>query len=150
MKSFLFTLVSILIFGSCTIAQTKSNPFQRVSLPDSIVNELEEAYKKNAENVNAGKNVFNLSNRKDFVFRSGIYSFQGQGPHFPRRIFIYNETLLFIFENEGAINPKGIIQEFLNSIDILGLTERQIVKYTQVIGEYLGQEIGNTYGSEVK
>jgi len=138
MKALLITLLSVLIFVSCINAQTKKvNPFQRVSVPDSVVNKLEKAYTKNGVNVNAGTNVFNLSNRKDFLFKNGIYSFKGQGPHFPRRIFICNETKLFIFENEGAFNPKGIIQEFSKAIEILGLTDLQMTKYAKLIAEYL-------------
>lgn len=128
----------------------KENPFQRVSIPDSIAVNLKEAYNKNAENVNAEANVFNLLNRKDFVFKDGIYSFQGQGPHFPKRIFIFNDDRLFIFENEGAFNPKGVIQEFVYCIEILELSNKQIVKYSQVISEYLKEEENCTYGNEVK
>jgi hypothetical protein len=119
-------------------------------IPDSIASKLEEAYNKNARNVNAGKNVFNLLNRKDFALKNGIYSFQGQGPHFPRRIFIYNDGSIFIFENEGAFNPKGIIQEFAVCIEKLNLTGRQVVKYLKAISNYLEQEEGNTYGAEIK
>ncbi|MCL1937105.1 MAG: hypothetical protein FWF52_01755 [Candidatus Azobacteroides sp.] len=119
-----------------------------VSVPDSIVNKLEEAY--NVKNVNAVKNVFNLVNRKNFIFGNGIYSFQGQGPHFPRRIFIFNEGLLFIFENEGAYNPKGVLEEFVQNIDMLGLTNEQVVKYSKAISNYLEQEEGVSYGAEIK
>jgi len=128
----------------------KKNPFQRVSIPDSIALNLKEAYNKNAKNVNAEANVFNLLNRKDFVFKNGIYSFQGQGPHFPKRIFIYDKGKLFIFENEGAFNPKGVIQEFVDCIELLELTDKQIVKYFRVISDYLKEEENNTYGKEVK
>src|SRR5690606_11234871 len=124
----------------------KKNPFQRVSIPDSIALNLKEAYNKNAKNVNAEANVFNLLNRKDFVFKNGIYSFQGQGPHFPKRIFIYDKGKLFIFENEGAFNPKGVIQEFVDRIELLELTDKQIVKYFRVISDYLKEEENNTYG----
>jgi hypothetical protein len=151
MKGWMIGFIILLIGGSCTYSQDKKeNPFQMVSVPDSIVNKLEEAYNKNAKNVNAGKNVFNLLNRKDFIFGNGIYSFRGQGPHFPRRIFIFNKGLLFIFDSEGAYNPKGVLEEFVQNIDILGLTNEQIVKYSKVISDYLEEEEGNTYGAEIK
>lgn len=151
MKGLLLSLITLLIFLVCACAQSKkTNPFQRVAVPDSVVVILEEAYNKNAKNVNAGKNVFNLLNRKDFVFKDGIYSFQGQGPHFPRRIFIYNKGNTFIFENEGAFNPHGIIEEFALCVRKLNLTGSQVVRYTKAISDYLAQEEGNTYGSEIK
>lgn len=145
--------VVLLLFMSLNTVYSqnkKNNPFQRVSIPDSIAVNLKEAYNKNAKNVNAEANVFNLLNRKDFVFKDGIYSFQGQGPHFPKRIFIYNKDRLFIFENEGAFNPKGVIQEFAHCIELLGLTDKQVVKYSQVISGYLKEEENRTYGKEVK
>jgi len=140
-----------LMFGSCMYSQfQRVETFQRVSVPDSIANKLEEAYNSNAKNVNAGSNIFNLLNRKCFVFKDGIYSFQGQGPHFPKRIFIYNNGSIFIFENAGAFNPKGVIQEFAMCIERIGLTDKQIVEYSKAISNYLEQEDGNTYGAEIK
>jgi hypothetical protein len=118
-------------------------------VPDSIYLKLEYAYNKNAKNVNAGKNILNLSNKKDFVFKNGIYSFQGQGPHYPKRIFIFQLNKLFIFENEGAFNPKGVLKEFLKCIDDLKLNNKQIVKYSLIISKYLQDEEGLTYGAEI-
>ncbi|OYZ02518.1 MAG: hypothetical protein B7Y37_01625 [Sphingobacteriia bacterium 28-36-52] len=150
MKGILLIVFSYIVFGSCAFAQKKANPFQRVAIPDSIYLKLENAYNKNTKNVNAGRNVFNLINRKDFGFKDGLFSFQGQGPHFPRRIFIFNKGLLFIFDNEGAFNPKGVLQEFVESIKKLGLTDKQTVRYSKAISEYLEQESGNTYGQDIK
>jgi hypothetical protein len=144
---FIFYLVALSFFAN---AQAKVNPFQRVHVPDSIYLKLEEAYNKNAKNVNAGRNVFNLSKRKDFNFKNGIYSFQGQGVHFPRRIFVFNNGKLFVFENEGASNPKSILSEFLKCIDSLNLNSNQIVRYSKVISDYLQNEEGLTYGAEIK
>ena len=148
MKKGLLLLLIVMSFQRCVYSQ-KANLFQYVAVPDSIVNKLEKAYTR-AENANAGKNVFNLSNRKDFIFKDGIYSFQGQGPHFPRRIFIYNDSRIYIFENDGTSNPKEVIEEFLKSIPPLKLTNKQIVKYSSIIANYLEQEFGKTYGAEIK
>lgn len=151
MKGLSLSFIMLFIFGSCGFAQSKKvNPFQRVVVPDSIVIKLEEAYSKNAKNVNAGKNVFNLLNRKDFVFKDGVFSFQGQGPHFPIRIFIFNNGSIFIFENEGAFNPSGIIKEFVICVEKLNLSKKKVVKYIKAISDYLEQEVENTYGSEIK
>lgn len=150
MKCLLLIAFSFFFWGSCAFAQKKTNPFQRVAIPDSIYLSLETAYSTNTKNVNAGRNVFNLSNRKDFAFKDGIFSFQGQGPHFPRRIFIFNKGTLFIFENEGAFNPKGVLKEYVESITQLELTDKQTVKYSKIISVYLEQESGNTYGQEIK
>lgn len=151
MKGLLLSFVILLTLEGCTYSQTqRTNPFQRVSVPDSIASKLENAYNKSAKNVNAGRNVFNLLSRKDSTFRDCIYSFQGQGPHFPRRIFVYNKGDIFIFENEGAFNPRGVMKEFVVCVEKLNLTGEQVVKYTKAISDYLEQEEGNTYGSEIK
>ena len=127
-----------------------TNPFKRVAVPDSIQIKLEDAYFKEAKKANAGKNVFNLVNRKDFIFKDGIYSFQGQGPHFPRRIFIFNKSKLYILNSIGAFDPKGVLNEFIISIDFLKLTKKQIILYLKVISIYLQEEENHTYGVEVK
>lgn len=151
MKGLSLSFIMLFIFGAYGIAQSKkANPFQRVEVPDSIVIKLEEAYNKNAKNVNAGKNVFNFLNKKDFVFKDGMFSFQGQGPHFPKRIFIFNNGNIFIFENEGSFNPSGIIKEFVICIEKLNLSKKKVVKYIKAIGDYLEQEFENTYGNEIK
>ncbi len=142
-------IILILLFSNIAYAQ-KINTFQCVNVPDSIYLKLEQAYNKNSVNTNAGRNVFNLENRKDFTFKDGIYSFKGQGSHFPRRIFIFNKNRLFIFENEGAFNPKGVLREFIESFDQLGLTNKQIIKYSKIISNYLDEESGNNYGSKIK
>ncbi|MBL0293972.1 MAG: hypothetical protein IPQ04_06825 [Saprospiraceae bacterium] len=84
------------------------------------------------------------------MFKDGIYYYKGFGPHFPRRIFIFNKGVLCIFDNVGAFNPKGVLQEYLESIKKLDLTDKQTVKYLKAISEYLEQESGNTYGKEIK
>jgi len=146
MRVIVLITCTFLFLESC-VAQNNANPFERVAVPDSIYQKLEKSYGRNA---NAGRNVFNLIDRKDFVLKDGIFSFQGQGPHFPRRIFIVNKGELFVFENEGAFNPKGVLQEFVESINQLELTDKQTVKYSKAISDYLEQESGNIYGSEVK
>ena len=128
--------------------KTKSNPFKMVVMPDSISAKLEEAYTKNTgcRNVNAGRNVWNLVNRKDFIFKNGIYSFKGQGPHFPRLIFIYYNGRLFIFTNS---NINRVLEEYLKCISVLELSEADSIKYLKAISNYLHEELGLTYGADI-
>jgi hypothetical protein len=140
--------LTVLIFS--VNAQNISNPSQRVVVPDSIYLKLEDAYNKVSENVNAGRNVLNLSNRKDFIFKDGIYSYKGQGPHFPKKIFIFDKNRIFIFDNIGAYNPKGVLSEFLNCIEELKLNKAKIVRYSKIIADHLYYEENLNYGSIVK
>ena len=128
----------------------KGNPFPRVAVPDSIAVKLREAYKSTTElRCNAEANVYNLIDRFDYDFKDGIYSFKGMGPHFPRRIFIFDKGQLFIFDSAGFNEPQEVIREFSQAIDSLNLSPDQIVQYSKTISKYLEQEFGETYGREM-
>lgn len=140
----------MLFFGLLTIhsySQEQTNIFQMVKVPDSIATRLENAY--STQRTNAGRNVYNLLQRNKFDFGNGIYSFQGQGPHFPRRLFIFHNDKMFIFENEGAFYPKAVLQEFNNAAKFLDLDNEDFITYLEAITLYLRQEFGNTYGREI-
>lgn len=128
---------------------TKENPFQMVDVPDSIYTYLEKEYKEitGFDSTNAGRNVFNLSKPKDYIFKNGLYSFQGQGPHFPRLIFIYYNGLLYTFKNR---NITDVLEEYLQCIKLLKLPEADSIRYLKFISEYLKNELGRTYGAVIK
>jgi len=150
---FLFLSAFLFFFSFSVIAQKKKDdPFKIVVVPDSIRWELIKRTYPNSSDLTSksGLYIFNLLNRNDYDFKDGIYYYKGFGPHFARRIFIFNKGNIFIFENEGAFSPKSVLQEFVQSINQLELTDKQAVKYSKVISDYLEQEIGNTYGAEIK
>ena len=128
----------------------EENPFPRVTVPDSIAVKLKEAYETSSKlRSNAEANVYNLIDRFDYDFKDGIYSFKGMGPHFPRRIFIFDKGQLFIFDSAGFNEPQEVIREFSQAIDSLNLSPDQIVQYSKTISKYLEQESGETYGREM-
>lgn len=146
----LFYIIILTIICSNVFAQKqKNNPFQMVEVPDSIYYILEEAYKKYTgfDSVNAGRNVWNLLDRKNFVFKNGLYSFKGQGPHFPRLIFIYNNGKTYTFSSSCI---TVILPEYLQCIELLKLSEEDRIKYLKAISSYLEEELGRTYGVEIK
>ena len=127
----------------------KGNPFPRVAVPDSIAVKLKKAYETSSKlRSNAEANVYNLIDRFNYDFKDGIYSFRGMGPHFPRRIFIFDKGQLFIFDSAGFNEPQEVIREFSQAIDSLNLSPDQIVQYSKTISKYLEQESGETYGRE--
>ena len=127
----------------------EENPFPRVTVPDSIAVKLKKAYETSSKlRSNAEANVYNLIDRFDYDFKDGIYSFKGMGPHFPRRIFIFDKGQLFIFDSAGFNEPQEVIREFSQAIDSLNLSPDQIVQYSKTISKYLEQESGETYGRE--
>ena len=127
----------------------KGNPFPRVAVPDSIAVKLKKAYETSSKlRSNAEANVYNLIDRFNYDFKDGIYSFKGMGPHFPRRIFIFDKGQLFIFDSAGFNEPQEVIRKFSQAIDSLNLSPDQIVQYSKTISKYLEQESGETYGRE--
>ena len=128
----------------------EENPFPRVTVPDSIAVKLKKAYETSSKlRSNAEANVYNLIDRFDYDFKDGIYSFKGMGPHFPRRIFIFDKGQLFIFDSAGFNEPQEVIREFSQAIDSLNLSPDHIVQYSKTISKYLEQESGETYGREM-
>ena len=128
----------------------EENPFPRVTVPDSIAVKLKKAYETSSKlRSNAEANVYNLIDRFDYDFKDGIYSFKGMGPHFPRRICIFDKGQLFIFDSAGFNEPQEVIREFSQAIDSLNLSPDQIVQYSKTISKYLEQESGETYGREM-
>ena len=116
----------------------EENPFPRVTVPDSIAVKLKKAYETSSKlRSNAEANVYNLIDRFDYDFKDGIYSFKGMGPHFPRRIFIFDKGQLFIFDSAGFNEPQEVIREFSQAIDSLNLSPDQIVQYSKTISKYL-------------
>ena len=143
-------LILFMICFSLNANSHKQNPFQMVDVPDSIYLILEKEYESitGFDSVNAGRNVWNLINFKDFVFKNGLYSFKGQGPHFSRCIFIFKSPKIYIFRSIGAFDFVGILQEYLECIKLLGLTETERTVYLKSIATYLENESGLTYGTE--
>ena len=128
----------------------EENLFPRVTVPDSIAVKLKKAYETSSKlRSNAEANVYNLIDRFDYDFKDGIYSFKGMGPHFPRRIFIFDKGQVFIFDSAGFNEPQEVIREFSQAIDSLNLSPDQIVQYSKTISKYLEQESGETYGREM-
>ena len=100
----------------------EENPFPRVTVPDSIAVKLKKAYETSSKlRSNAEANVYNLIDRFDYDFKDGIYSFKGMGPHFPRRIFIFDKGQLFIFDSAGFNEPQEVIREFSAAFDSPGI-----------------------------
>ena len=127
----------------------KGNPIPRVAVPDSIAVKLKKANETSSKlRSNAEANVYNLIDRFNYDFKDGIYSFKGMGPHFPRRIFIFDKGQLFIFDSAGFNETQEVIREYSQAIDSLNLSPDQIVQYSKTISKYLEQESGDTYGRE--
>ncbi len=142
--------LSFFVFASLHAKVPKQNPFQLVDVPDSVYLKLESAYQliTGFDSVNAGRNVRNLINRKDFIFKNDLYSFKGQGPHFPRCIFIFKNPKIYIFKSIGAFDFVGVLHEYLECIKLLELSETERVLYLKTIASYLENESGLTYGAE--
>ena len=146
MKLFFILLACSIDFSS---AQRKREPtYWTVIVPDSIATLLDKEYDRDF--VNASANVANLLDTKKKSLIDGIYTFKGQGPHFPRRLFIYHDKKLFIFKSKGAFNPIGVIQEYAAYLSHINLSPKDAIRYLKAICEHLNDEFGDTYGGLIK
>ena len=145
MRLFFILLVCSIDLSS---AQRKREPsFWTVTVPDSIATLLDKEYDR--EFVNASANVANLLDTKKKSLIDGIYTFKGQGPHFPRRLFIYHDKKLFIFKSKGAFDPVGVIKEYGIYLSQNKLPPNDAIRYLKAIYAYLDSERGQTYGRYV-
>ena len=152
MKKNIYLVFAVLMLCCIEVYGQKSgiNPFRVVEVPDSLrLKLLQIAYSEDSLTVGTPY-IFNLINRKDYDFKNGIYSFQGRGPHFPRRIFIHYNGKTFIFKGIGAFELIGILEEYVDCIKLLKLSAADGIKYLKVISNYLDEELGKTYGAEIK
>jgi len=148
MKKFLFYILIIFLVSN-SIHSQKICPSHNLKIPDSIYNKLEGFYIEERGTVNSHINVCNLISKKSSSFKSGIYSFSLTGPHFPRRIFIFYNSKIFIFKSKGAFDSIGVLQEFIDCIKVLNISESDRFKYLEAISNYLQEELGQTYGAEI-
>lgn len=147
-KLFFYTLIIFVVSHYDVHSQKISLP-QNLKIPDSIYNKLEKFYIEERGTVNSHINVYNLIREKSYNFKSGVYSFNLNGPHFPRRIFIFGNNKTYIFKSVGAFDSIGILQEFIECIKLLNISEADSVKYLKAISNYLQEELGQTYGAEI-
>jgi hypothetical protein len=147
-KLFFYALISFI--ASNNIYSQKTNLSYNLKIPDSIYDKLEKFYLNEGENVNSHINVYNLSSKTvNFGNKSGVYTFNLTGAHFPRRLFIFSNNKVFIFKSKGAFDSLGVLQEFIDCVKLLEITESDRIKYLKIICKYLQEELGQTYGAEI-
>ena len=121
--------------------------FKYVVVPDTFAKLLDESYGHSP--CGASVNVHNMEDYENIVWKNGIFSYKGMGPHFPRKLFIYENNCLFAFRNWGY-DVKSVLAEFMACVDSLHLDKDKIVKYLSIICQYLNEEKDDTYGAFVK
>jgi hypothetical protein len=151
MKIKLFILFILFTSCFCAAAQRQKLIIQNVVVPDSIKLRLLHSTYEYEDNltIQTGLYIFNLQNRKNLRLENSLYSFQGMGSHFPKKIFIYHDKQFFIFKSIGAFDIESVLSDFLVAIRELKLSEKDKVKYLRLITKYLEEELGQTYGTEI-
>jgi hypothetical protein len=117
-----FLISSTILLLHINIFAQKQNycQFLMVNVPDDIFLKLDSAYYRitGFSNVNAGNNVISIIDSKNYNFENGIYTFKGQGPHFPKLFFIYYNSNIFTFSDS---NFNIILEEFIECIRLLDI-----------------------------
>ena len=149
MKRLFFYILISFVVSNCDVHSQKTSSPQNLKIPDTIYNKLEKFYIEERGTINSHINVYNLLHKNRNDFKSGVYSFNLNGPHFPRRIFIFNNNKTYIFKSVSAFDSIGVLQEFIECNKLLNISEADRVKYLKAISNYLQDELGQTYGAEI-
>ena len=86
-------ILIICIFVVSNIKGQQLTEFHGVELPDSVALFLESLY----PDMNVSAHVYNLLSPDNKKWTDGIFSFKGQGPHFPRHLLISKKEKFFVF-----------------------------------------------------
>ena len=141
-----FIIFIICLFFVSNLNGQKLTELHGVELPDSVAHYLETLY----PDMNVSARVFNIISPENKKWTDGIYSFMGQGPHFPRHLLISKRNYFYVFESEGFYNPKGVLKDFCACIDKLQLNNDEIILYLKEVYRYLEDEYGLDYGITIK
>ena len=141
-----FIIFIICLFFVSNLNGQKLTEFHGVELPDSVANYLETLY----PDMNVSARVFNIISPNNKKWTDGIFSFMGQGPHFPRHLLISKRNNYYVFESEGFYNPEGVLKDFCACIDKLQLNNEEIILYLKEVYRYLEDEYGMDYGITIK
>lgn len=162
MNKVLLSIVVMFLLPCTMEAQMDTIAFpSSVNIPDSINNVLDSLYCESRslsiasdDHISvhvyagyAGSNVWNLLDCNDKVFTDGLYTMKGRGPHFPRRLFIYNNGKIFAFRNNYV---DTVLKEYSEYIEEMKLSEVEKIVYLKKISIYLEEEMGETYGAYIK
>lgn len=128
----------------CNNALARKDRLYIVSVPDTITVILEDSYynfTKKAQ-VNAGVNVHNVINYKDTTFANGLYCFGGMGPHFPKILFIYYNSIIYII-GEKAI-PE-VMRQFVDAHSLLQMQDKDYLLYVRHALDFIEESYGDDY-----
>lgn len=137
MKAILTLGMIICCFNS--FSQThKNKAFEMVKTPDSVKVILS-SFLANKEKVKVDGAIltFNLIDKKDYLYKDGIYSFRLLGPHYNRQIFIANKGVVHIF---NGYYISELLPEFNEYIKKTELPTKLKIAYLKAISVFLDEE----------
>lgn len=126
------SLFLLSIFNSKIYSEEKPLfPFNWVNVPDSISTLLAKEYM--IGNCNAEHNVRNMTIRNDVEFQPGVYVYNGMGPHFEHKMFIYKNDIYVFGQTIENANLADMLSELAICRDSLKLSEVETDTYKKVI-----------------
>ncbi len=131
MKQFSIFLLAML-FVQQVVAQRY--PFQWVNVPNGVSDILNNKY--GSVDVGAGYNVYKMAMWDDFEFDNGVYLYKGMGPHFPLKLFIFNDDSLYIFHTP-PFKVREYIVEWKSYFNKTNMENEYIIDYSAKILRYL-------------
>lgn len=126
--------------------------FHGVVIPDSIGIKEVLVYDPDATvSKGDGYPTFNILYPNKYSFGNGLYLFSIPiSFHIPDRIFIYYNSRVYFFNNEGFLSPSGVVREYSECIDNLQISDDDAVNYLKGIWLHLKDESKKDYGIYAK
>lgn len=134
----------VLVFCVSNNAYAKKNKLYIVSVPDSISVILDNSYFEltKCKEVNAGINIHNIIDYKKKTFTNGVYSFGGMGPHFPKILFFYYNSALYII---SAKRISEVMHQIVDAYSELQMKEKDYIFYLRYVLDFIEESYDDDF-----
>lgn len=139
-----FFILIVLVFCVNSNICAKKNRLYMVSVSDSISAILDSSYFEltKCKGVNAGVNIHNLIDYKETTLVNGLYSFGGMGPHFPKILFVYYNSVLYLLSAKAI---SEVMQQLVDVYSILQMKEKDYILYVRYALDFIEESYDDDF-----
>jgi hypothetical protein len=121
----------------------KTNPFQQVQVPQSVLLRLQQVATKQSARLAAAYPLYvtNLLATQDVAYHEGLYYFRIMSPHAVGRLFIVHNGQATIFTSTDA----HLIDEYADFLAKNELPEKTRIRYVSAIAAHLERQYTAEY-----
>lgn len=141
MNKFFILIVLVFCVNSNICAKKR---LYMVSVSDSISAILDSSYFEltKCKGVNAGVNIHNLIDYKETTLVNGLYSFGGMGPHFPKILFVYYNSVLYLLSAKAI---SEVMQQLVDVYSILQMKEKDYILYVRYALDFIEESYDDDF-----